>query len=157
MCLVFIVTLAVFPVLSVKINSSSSNPVWARDYFQPVATFLVFNLFDYFGRTCAEFILWPRRGSCFLFAISILRIAFIPLFLLCNHNPNSYLPSVFKHDAWYTTFMSAFGFSNGYAFALLMMMVPESEGEKVGCMMAAMIGLGLLIGSLLSFAFALIT
>ncbi|KAB7503110.1 Equilibrative nucleoside transporter 1 [Armadillidium nasatum] len=30
MCLVFIVTLAVFPVLSVKINSASSNPVWAR-------------------------------------------------------------------------------------------------------------------------------
>merc|ERR1712004_846180 len=55
-------------------------------------------------------------GSLIILIISLLRIAFIPLFLLCNAAPHSrnitdvYIPS----DTAYLIFMVVFSISNGY-------------------------------------------
>lgn len=157
---VFAVTLVAFPALCVKIFSTSEDKIWADVYFQPVITFLLFNVGDYVGRQVAGFIMWPRRGSRILYVMVVLRLVFIPLFLLCNHSPVSPIPSTFSHDAWYILFMSLFSLSNGYCSSLCMMygpkMVSEVKAEVASSMMAAMLGLGLLTGGLLSFAFALI-
>ncbi|XP_042233130.1 equilibrative nucleoside transporter 1-like isoform X2 [Homarus americanus] len=159
-CGVFAVTLGAFPALCVKIISMSEDEMWASVYFQPVVTFLLFNVGDYLGRQVAGFIMWPRRGSKILYFLVLLRIVFIPLFLLCNHNPKSPIPSLFAHDAWYVVFMLLFSLSNGYCSSLCMMygpkMVSEDKAEVASSMMAAMLGLGLLTGGLSSFAFALI-
>ncbi|XP_045583120.2 equilibrative nucleoside transporter 1 isoform X2 [Procambarus clarkii] len=157
---VFAVTLGAFPALCVKIISHSDDEMWAKVYFQPVVTFLLFNVGDYVGRQGAGFLMWPQRGSKILYVMVFLRIVFIPLFLLCNHNPSSIIPTVFGHDAWYVVFMLLFSLSNGYCSSLCMMygpkMVSEDKAEVASSMMAAMLGLGLLTGGLSSFAFALI-
>ncbi|XP_068209553.1 equilibrative nucleoside transporter 1-like [Palaemon carinicauda] len=158
---VFFVTLAAFPVLCVKVMSTSSNDTWRNIYFQPVATFLLFNVGDYVGRLSAGFILWPRKGSWILYLFVLLRLVFIPLFLLCNHDPKSNIPSVFTHDAWYIIIMLLFSLSNGYCSSLAMTygpkLVSESKAEKASSMMAAMLGLGLLLGGVSSFGFGLIS
>ncbi|KAK3871004.1 hypothetical protein Pcinc_023801, partial [Petrolisthes cinctipes] len=158
---VFAVTLAAFPALCVKILSTSENRVWADLYFQPVITFLLFNVGDYVGRQVAGFIMWPKRGSRIVYILVTLRLVFIPLFLLCNHSTSSPIPSLFPHDGWYIFFMLLFSISNGYCSSLCMMyapkMVTEDKAETASSMMAALLGLGLLTGALLSFAFALIT
>ncbi|XP_076060771.1 equilibrative nucleoside transporter 1-like isoform X2 [Oratosquilla oratoria] len=158
---IFTVTLSSFPALCVKISSTSENYEWKSKYFQPVATFLLFNIGDYLGRQCAGWIMWPRRGSKILYVLVAVRVIFIPLFLLCNHDSKSLLPIVFAHDAFYIVIMLCFSLSNGFVSALCMMYAPklvaEGEAEKASSMMAAMLGLGLLIGASLSFAFALIS
>lgn len=57
----------------------------------------------------------------------VARIVFIPLLMLCNVNVKQryYLPSVFKHDAWFIVFMAAFAFSNGYLASLCMCFGPK--------------------------------
>ncbi|XP_064093160.1 equilibrative nucleoside transporter 1-like [Macrobrachium nipponense] len=158
---VFFVTLAAFPVLCVKIISTSSNENWRNVYFQPVSTFLLFNVGDYVGRLSAGLILWPRKGSWILYLMVLGRLVFIPLFLLCNHDPKSNIPSVFTHDAWYIVIMLLFSLSNGYCSSLAMTygpkLVSESKAEKASSMMAAMLGLGLLMGGVSSFGFGLIS
>nr|XP_027223366.1 equilibrative nucleoside transporter 1-like [Penaeus vannamei] len=158
-CGVFAVTLAAFPALCVTIQSTSENEKWADVYFQPVVTFLLFNVGDYLGRQGAGMIMWPRQGSKILYLMTFLRLIFIPLFLFCN-KPDSSIPSVFAHDSWYILFMLLFSLSNGYCSSLCMTygpkMVSEENAEKASSMMAAMLGLGLLTGGLLSFAFRLI-
>lgn len=54
----FMVTLAVFPAVCVKIVSNSDNDMWSGTYFQPVLTFLLFNVGDYVGRQLAGSVLW---------------------------------------------------------------------------------------------------
>ncbi|XP_066971026.1 equilibrative nucleoside transporter 1-like isoform X2 [Macrobrachium rosenbergii] len=158
---VFFVTLAAFPVLCVKIISTSTNESWRNIYFQPVSTFLLFNVGDYVGRLSAGLILWPRKGSWILYVMVVARVVFIPLFLLCNHDPKSNIPSVFTHDAWYIVIMLLFSLSNGYCSSLAMTygpkLVSESKAEKASSMMAAMLGLGLLMGGVSSFGFGLIS
>ncbi|XP_045113466.1 equilibrative nucleoside transporter 1-like isoform X2 [Portunus trituberculatus] len=158
---VFAVTLGAFPALCVKIISTSEDEIWSKVYFQPVVTFLLFNIGDYIGRQVAGFVMWPRRGSWILYVMVALRVVFIPLFLLCNHNPNSSIPTLFAHDSWYILFMLLFSLSNGYCSSLSMMygpkIVTEDKAEVASSMMAAMLGLGLLTGGLSSFAFALIS
>ncbi|KAK7079056.1 hypothetical protein SK128_003325 [Halocaridina rubra] len=158
---VFFFTLAAYPVLCVKILSTAENNSWANVYFQPVATFLLFNTGDWIGRVLGGLILWPRRGSKLLYVLVASRVIFIPLFLLCNHSESSSIPSVFAHDAWYIFFMLLFSLSNGYCSSLAMTygpkMVSENKAEKASSMMASMLGLGLLLGGVSSFAFGLIS
>ena len=88
----FFVTLAVFPAITVLVKSTSSGNQWSDKYFIPVGCFLVFNIGDYVGRMMASIIKWPQAthgGSLIILIISLLRIAFIPLFLLCNAAPHS--------------------------------------------------------------------
>ena len=88
----FLVTLAVFPAITVLVKSTTNGNQWSDKYFIPVGCFLVFNIGDYVGRMLASIIKWPQAthgGSIIILAISLVRIAFIPLFLLCNAAPNS--------------------------------------------------------------------
>ncbi|XP_068211138.1 equilibrative nucleoside transporter 1-like [Palaemon carinicauda] len=158
---VFFISLAVYPALCVKIDSSSDDPDWADTYFQPVVTFLLFSIGDYLGRQSSGFISWPRRGSRILHVLVFGRIIFIPLFLLCNHDPKSPIPTVFDHDAYYIVFMLLFAFSNGYLSSLCMIygpkLVSEDKAELASAIMIAMLGFGLMLGGISSFAFALIS
>ncbi|XP_063863896.1 equilibrative nucleoside transporter 1-like [Scylla paramamosain] len=55
---VFAVTLGAFPALCVKIISTAEDETWSQVYFQPVVTFLLFNVGDYIGRQVAGFMMW---------------------------------------------------------------------------------------------------
>ena len=55
---------------------------------------------------------------------SLLRFAFVPLFMYCNVEHNS-LKTVFDSDAYYIVFMVLFGLSNGYISTLCMIYGPR--------------------------------
>ncbi len=69
--------------------------------------------------------LQPGKDSIWLPILVGLRAAFIPLFMLCNVQPRTYLPVLFAHDAWYIIFMIFFSFSNGYLASLCMCFGPK--------------------------------
>ena len=86
----FLVTLCVFPAITVLVKSTTSGNDWSDTYFLPVGCFLLFNIGDYLGRMAAGFLQWPKashQGSFIILAMSVLRLAFIPLFLFCNAAP----------------------------------------------------------------------
>ncbi|KAG9330556.1 hypothetical protein JZ751_023898, partial [Albula glossodonta] len=99
----------------------------SEKYFIPVSCFLLFNLTDWAGRSLTAVCLWPGKDSKLLPALLGLRVVFIPLFMLCNVQPRSYLPVFFEHDAWFIVFMILFAFSNGYLASLCMCFGPNGN------------------------------
>jgi len=158
--LIFAVTLSVFPAVTLLIVSTGDpEGAWAKTYFIPVACFLLFNVGDYVGRTLAELIRWPRPGKLGMwitFFVSVLRLSFIPLFLICNAVPNDrvHTPVVFESDVAYIIIMLLFSLSNGYFSSICMMSAPqicEPEEQQTGAsLMVALLGLGLGCGAALS-------
>lgn len=160
---IFFTSLSVFPSVIVLITSQySENPddVWANIYFTPVTCFLLFNTGDYLGRILASWIKCPGEGECgqnVTLALSIVRIVFIPLFMLCNAAPTvRNLPVLFKTDADYYALMVIFSVSNGYLGNLCMMMGPKTsndkeEQEKIASLLVAVLVLGIGLGSAVSY------
>jgi len=165
--LIFTVTLACFPAITVLVKSSSlpaghfndEDYPWGVKFFIPVCCFVLFNVGDWLGRFSAEMIQWPKPGRFGMFlvlALSLLRLAFIPLFLFCNvvvERKFTFL--VFENEAFYIVFMALFALSNGYLSCICMMSAPQlckgSEAQTASSMMVALLGLGLGTGSLMSY------
>ncbi|XP_051881422.1 equilibrative nucleoside transporter 1-like [Pristis pectinata] len=152
--LVFSVTIGVFPSVTVDaVSTISGDGLWGV-YFIPISCFLMFNVFDWMGRSLTALCMWPRKDSKWLVAFVITRLLFIPLFMLCNVQPRQ-LPVVFAHDAWYICFMACFAFSNGYLASLCMCYGPQNvsakEAETAGAIMSFFLSLGLASGACLSF------
>eukprot|EP00088_Acartia_fossae_P026451 TRINITY_DN2728_c0_g1_i3.p1 TRINITY_DN2728_c0_g1~~TRINITY_DN2728_c0_g1_i3.p1 ORF type:complete len:453 (+),score=98.00 TRINITY_DN2728_c0_g1_i3:47-1360(+) len=155
----FLVTLACFPAVTVRVVSTVSEGSWPTTFFIPVCCFVLFNVGDYLGRQMAEWIQWPKPGrkeSVFVLALSLLRIAFLPLFLLCNLAPESrtIMPVVIESDTAYIIIMAIFSISNGYIGSICMMCAPqtvkESEAQTAASLMVALLGIGLGTGAFLS-------
>jgi equilibrative nucleoside transporter 1/2/3 len=90
----FVVTLAMYPAVTVLVNSTgkeNGNP-WNDMYFVPVVGYLIFSTCDYVGRILAGLLQWPQNKGWVVAVLSVLRIAFIPLLLLCNAQPRHHLP-----------------------------------------------------------------
>ncbi|KAM7419898.1 hypothetical protein PAMA_016816 [Pampus argenteus] len=121
---VFAVTLSVFPVITVRVQTVyKDNAAWDK-VFTCVCCFIVFNAMDLVGRSVPSFIQWPSKESVlFPFAVSS-RLVFIPLLMLCNVQ-NSSLPVLFKHDSVFVIIMALFSFSNGYLACLCMAYAPQ--------------------------------
>lgn len=158
---VFLITLSCFPginsrIFSVELDGDSPSP-WAVKYFIPVTCFLLFNAMDLIGRTLAGLMQWPREESICLPLLCILRVGFIPVFLLCNVLPRNHLPQypAFHNDYAPIIAMLFFGLSNGYLGTVCMMYGPRvldpENMELGGSMMALFLSLGLALGSALSF------
>ncbi|XP_060100681.1 equilibrative nucleoside transporter 1 [Heteronotia binoei] len=156
-CLVFTITIGVFPAVTVDVKSTiAGDTIWAG-YFTPVSCFLVFNVFDWAGRSLTAVCMWPGKDSSLLPLMVIFRVIFIPLFILCNVQPRRNLPVFFAHDAWYIVFMIFFSVSNGYLASLCMCFGPKKvlphEAETAGAIMAFFLSLGLALGAVSSFLF----
>jgi len=159
----FATTLSVFPSVIVLIQSQYSGDkdnTFAQTYFIPVTCFLLFNVGDYVGRTLASLIKQPNSsvfGQYIILALSVARIAFIPLFLYCNAAPDSRsMPVAFDKDAVYYTLMIVFSISNGYIGNICMMMGPktvqnDSYQEIVASMLVSILVLGIGLGSAMSY------
>lgn len=74
----------------------------------------------------------PQKDSLQLPLLVVARLAFIPLFMLCNIHPRSNLPVYFAHDGWFIAFMALFAFSNGYLASLCMCYGPKWDHERGG-------------------------
>lgn len=147
----------VFPVFTQEILSvrdpSTSSRLFQRACFIPLA-FLFWNAGDLTGRLLTivpqlRLVRHPRT----LFALSLVRIIFIPLYLLCNIQGRG---AVIDSDAFYLFFVQfLFGVSNGHLGSNCMMGAAEwvepEEREAAGAFMGLMLVAGLTVGSLLSF------
>ncbi|KAM6368030.1 LOW QUALITY PROTEIN: equilibrative nucleoside transporter 1 [Alca torda] len=159
-CFVFTVTIGVFPSVTAKVSTVLGEGNRWGLYFIPVSCFLLFNVFDWTGRSLTALFTWPGKDSCLLPVMVALRVIFIPLFMLCNVQPRYYLPVVFSHDAWYIIFMIFFSISNGYLASLCMCFGPKKvlahEAETAGAIMAFFLSLGLALGAAVSFLFRIL-
>ncbi|KAG8535861.1 hypothetical protein GDO81_027594, partial [Engystomops pustulosus] len=97
----------------------------------------------------------PGKDSKLLPIMVAARLVFLPLFMLCNVMPRSYLPVYLAHDAWYICIMVFFALSNGYLASLCMCFGPKKvnvhEAETAGAIMAFFLSLGLALGAGFSF------
>lgn len=154
-CLVFTVTIGIFPSVTADVKSTiAGDSEWGK-YFIPVSCFLLFNLFDWAGRSLTTLVMWPGKDSNLLPIMVAARLVFLPLFMLCNVMPRSFLPVLLAHDAWYICIMVLFALSNGYLASLCMCFGPKKvnvhEAETAGAIMAFFLTLGLALGAGFSF------
>lgn len=159
-CFIFTVTIGVYPAVTAEVKSTIAGSSKWEMYFIPVSCFLMFNIFDWLGRSLTAVCLWPRKDSRLLPFMVAARIVFIPLFMLCNVQPRNHMPVFFHHDAWYIIFIILFSISNGYLASLCMCFgpkkVPAHEAETAGAIMAFFLSLGLALGAVFSFLFRVV-
>lgn len=155
----FAVTM-VFPVFTQQIMSvrrlGTAPRIFQPASFVPLA-FLFWNTGDLVGRLMTAV---PQMSLTshlrVLFLLSILRIVFIPLYLLCNINNSG---AVVESDTFYLVVVQfLFGVSNGFIGSSCMVgaasWVGVEEREAAGGFMGLMLVAGLSVGSLFSFLVA---
>ena len=149
-----------YPVFTQKILSvrpaDAAPPLLRPACFIPLA-FLLWNAGDLTGRIVTllpplSLTRYPRA----LFAISLARLGFVPLYLLCNIRGRG---AVVGGDVFYLVGVQfLFGITNGYLGSSCMMGAAEwvevEEREAAGGFMGLMLVGGLTAGSLLSFLVA---
>lgn len=156
--LTFLTSLSVFPAVVVLVSPSADHQTagtfWTGKFFLPVCCFLIFNLCDFLGRYLGRFGLLPRHRSSSLITIAVLRMAFIPVFMLTNVHPRRHLPVLFASEYYYILYMVLFGLSNGYlvinVFVNGPLSVPPAYRKLSGFFLMLFLGLGLTLGSLSS-------
>ncbi|CAK8677585.1 unnamed protein product [Clavelina lepadiformis] len=158
--LIFFVTLACFPSITASTQSMSQKSTWSTLYFSPVCCFLLYNATDWIGRTTAGYWHYPsEKQTSLLVFLVILRVAFMPLFALCNVQPRTRLPVIFNNDAYFIVFMAIFGLSNGHLSTLSMQYGPRLVEKEhtgiVGTLLVFAICVGLTAGAGFSFALRL--
>ncbi|XP_053649194.1 equilibrative nucleoside transporter 3 isoform X2 [Cherax quadricarinatus] len=148
-----IVTLMIYPSVLVYITSTSPESRWTQIFFQPTITFLLFNLSDWCGRETPRWLKWPSERGWQLHVAALCRIIFLPLLMLC-HGTNKTFPTIFANDAYYIPLLILFAFTGGHFGTLTLIYYPsrlESEEMDVGgAIMGALMGVGMVTGSLLS-------
>ncbi len=150
-----------FPVFTTKILSVAdpalSGPLFRPAAFIPLA-FFFWNMGDLAGRvaTALPASLAARRRPALLFAFSLVRWLFLPLYLLCNvRGRGARVPS----DLFYLCLVQfPYGLTNGWLASSAMMAasdwVDDGEREAAGSFMGMCLVAGLTVGSLLSFTAA---
>lgn len=145
--LTFSLTL-IFPVFASNVESIKIS----KKLFVPLA-FLIWNIGDLFGRIiCAIPFLLIKR-EIILISYSILRLLFIPLFLMCNINNKG---NNKIGDFGYLLIQFLFGLTNGQLFSSSYMCVgglldTKDEQRAAAAFTALLINVSLLVGSLASF------
>ncbi|GLV40017.1 Equilibrative nucleoside transporter 1 [Carabus blaptoides fortunei] len=135
--LVFVITLSIYPGVTVLIESQNkgTGDKWS-------------------GRILAGYFQWPHQKGRLLLALNFIRLAFIPLLLLCNAQPRHHLPVLIRNDIYYVLLMCLFSLSNGYLANIAVICAPRAvehhEKETASSMMAAFLGVGLSMGSVIS-------
>ncbi|RIA99256.1 nucleoside transporter-domain-containing protein [Glomus cerebriforme] len=156
---VFAVTLSVFPSITASIKSTvkdENKSKFHQDYLFIPLHFLIFNLGDYGGRFLPSLQFFNITDSVKLARMSIARIIFLPIFLMCNVDVSGMriLPLMINNDIVYFLILWLFAVSGGYLGTLTMMTAPQVEGvakDLAGTIMSFCLVLGLVFGSIFSF------
>lgn len=143
---IFFITLSIFPSIYSDIKKSNESfPIKDSVLFMDVTCFFTFNFCAMLGNLLATFVTKPGPNK--LFICVLLRIVFIPLFLICNYQPQGVvrvMPLLITND-WIYWFISVlFSFTSGY-FSSLAMMYCSKTVEPQYAVKAAMFGGGFLV------------
>nr|CAH0099039.1 unnamed protein product [Daphnia galeata] len=125
--LVFFVTLSIFPAVYSDIKMVDENFIISQKYFVAVCCFLSFNFFAMVGNMLPGLYSWP--GPRWLWIPVVLRVLFIPFFLLCNYQPlgvTRALPVLIDNDWAYWIGGIFLGVTSGYYSSLAMMYCPRT-------------------------------
>ncbi|XP_046383683.1 equilibrative nucleoside transporter 1 isoform X2 [Ischnura elegans] len=123
---VFFVSLSIFPAVHSDIQRSDENFFLSDKYFTAVTCFLTFNFFAMVGCTTAAWFQWP--GPKYLVVPVVLRLLFIPFFVLCNYLPQNLtrvFPILIKNDWAYWAGGILLGLTSGHFSSLAMMYCPR--------------------------------
>jgi len=142
---IFFITLSIFPTVYSDIKVSDEDFFISPKYFIPVTCFLTFNVSAMLGNMLPG--LWSFPGPRWLWVPVVLRLLFIPYFLLCNYDPRGVeriLPVLITNDWAYWIGGLLLGVTSGYYSSLAMMYCPRTvEPEYAGT--AGMFGAASLI------------
>ncbi|CAG8780203.1 17668_t:CDS:2, partial [Gigaspora rosea] len=158
---VFIVTLSAFPSVTSFIKSvapDDNKNKFQYDYLFIPLHFLIFNFGDLLGRYLPSqeaLVITDQNQIAFM---SICRIIFLPLILLCNVDSGSHgersIPLLINSDLLYFLILFLFSVSNGYVGSISMMAGPQVVGvekDLAGTLLSFFLVVGLAIGSIFSF------
>ena len=163
----FLVTLTIFPSWTSKLKSvhqcQDRSMRLSNDLFVP-GFIVLFNVFDFAGRTACGFVnidFFSKGSPERLTLLSFARIAFLPLFLLCNVTGSKLVPpiKIFYSDWFPFLFAMIFAFGNGFVstLAFIQAAVASPQGEEAqqiaSIFLNFSVGLGCLSGSLFSFLY----
>ncbi|KAF0686211.1 Aste57867_21997 [Aphanomyces stellatus] len=144
--LTLFVTLALFPVVTSSIESTSMD----QTLFVSLG-FVLFNLGDLLGRAATAVYLLPHRRL--LAAAAFFRLSFFVIFILCNVRGSPFV--VFTQDGVAVAVLLACAWSNGYLVSVAMMQSPHLVDRHhrplAGAIMFLCLCTGLTAGSLASF------
>ncbi|XP_026478733.1 equilibrative nucleoside transporter 1-like [Ctenocephalides felis] len=153
---IFVATLSVYPGVTVLVDSEykGNGQPWNDIYFVPVVCYFIFSTGDYVGRIIAGYFLWPKNKPYIVAGLSLIRVIFVPILMMCNAHPRHYLPILIEEDYIYILIITIFALSNGYIANIALIYAPKCvephEKETASSIMAAFLGIGLAIGSSLS-------
>ncbi|CAD6189058.1 unnamed protein product [Caenorhabditis auriculariae] len=147
--LVFFATLAIFPGIMMYVRDEKPGEPYSfplpQNYFMDVTTFLLFNVFAFFGSLLAGSIQWPSPG--YLWIPVYLRLLFIPYFAMCNYLPYERSYPVWFPSTWGFVIMGALmSISSGYFSGLAMMYAPKSVDPSKARTVGMMAGFFLIFG-----------
>ncbi|CAG9840886.1 unnamed protein product [Diabrotica balteata] len=151
----YVVTIAAYPGVTVLVESEGKGHGnrWNDVYFVPTIAYLLFSIGDYSGRIVAGRLLKPRNITVIII-LTISRIIFIPLILLCNAQPRHILAVVFNKDYQYILILFIFAFTNGFMTNIIQILIPkvvdQHEKEIASSIVIVFIGIGAAIGSTIS-------
>ena len=152
---VFFVTLTLFPAVQSDILRADPEFVISEEYYTIVMCFLTFNTTALIGSSIASLIQWPSKK--YLMIPVVLRVLYIPLFLLCNYQPSNItrvLPVYISNDWVYFVIAVTMGITSGYFSSLSMMycprMVESQHSATAGMFGAASLITGIFTGILFS-------
>lgn len=144
---VFFVSLALFPQIQSDIKRIDF-PI-ADMYWPGVFCFLSFNFFAMLGNLLTECVRKP--GPRWVWLPILLRVLFIPVFLLCNFRPDVRAwPVLINNDYVYIVAGALMSLTSGYFTSLCMMYAPKKVSSQnagtAGMMMAFFLVFGILCG-----------
>lgn len=135
-------TLSIFPAVHSDIKSLNDDfPKFVKDDFVIVTCFLTFNICAMLGSLLTSWVTIPSKK--YLWIPVFARILFIPLFLLCNYQPQNIertIPVLITNDWAYWIIAIVMSISSGYLSSLAMMYAPttvEPQYSGIAGMFAA--------------------
>lgn len=150
---IFFVTLSLFPVLQSNIKRIDPNFIISEELYMQIVCFLTFNVCAMLGSLTTSWIQWPKKE--YLIWPVLLRVGFIPLFVLCNYYPRGVtriMPVYIQNDWVYWGIAIAMAYSSGYLSSLAMMYAPQTvqpqHAQTAGMFAAAMLVSGIFFGCL---------
>jgi len=153
--LTFFVTLSVFPAIQANVHRSEDFVI-GPSHFTLITCFATFNVFAMLGSLTTSWVQWP--GPRFLWVPVVLRLVFIPLFIMCNYAPPGAVRSLtvlIENDWVYWGMGIAMAYTSGYLSSLGMMYAPQTVHAKyqttAGMYAAAMLITGIFSGVLFSY------
>ncbi|KAK4481184.1 hypothetical protein RD792_012065 [Penstemon davidsonii] len=139
--IIYAVTLSIFPgFLAENIKSDL-----LKDWY-PIVLIATYNVSDFVGKSLTGVYLMKGIGKATWGCV--MRLLFYPLFISCFRGPEW-----LRTEAPVVVLTVMLGLSNGYLTSVLMILAPkevvESEAEVAAIVMALMLGMGLVAGSVI--------